>query len=77
MDARGGELDEALVEVALTRLGGAHPGRLEQLVGEKDVAPLVGRQRLAQRGPPTGGGQWPVGLGAAPLNDRAARRAQR
>ena len=33
---------------ALGGIGGAHPGRLEQLVGLEEVAPLVGRERLVE-----------------------------
>jgi hypothetical protein len=49
MHERRRELDEALVEVPLRRVGGAHPGRLEVLVRLEEVASLVGRDASGER----------------------------
>ena len=38
VDVGGGELDQALEEGALGRIVGAHPGRLQELVGLEEVA---------------------------------------
>ena len=40
VDVGRGQLDQALEQRALGRVGGAHPGRLEQLVGLEEVAAL-------------------------------------
>ena len=45
VDEGGRELDQALVEGALGGIVGAHPGRLEELVGLEEVAPLVRGER--------------------------------
>ena len=44
VDVGGGQLDEALDEVAFGRIVGAHPGRLHQLVRLEEVAVGVGVQ---------------------------------
>ena len=76
VDVRRGELDQALVEVALGRVGGAHPGRLQQLVGLEEVAPR--RRPRGRRRRPRGGrlrGQRPIGLGRPPWRTVARRRS--
>src|SRR5207253_1598220 len=48
VDERGAELDQALEEVALAWIVGAHPGRLEDLVGIEEVTAVVGLEAGGQ-----------------------------
>ena len=64
VDVCRGELDEALEERPLAGIVGAHPGRLEQLVGLEEVAPVVGVEPFVERGGSRVGRQRSVGLRA-------------
>src|SRR5215208_1949894 len=79
MDVRGRELDQALVEVALARVGRAHPGRLEVLVSLEEPAGLVRRDSGPERRRTVGLRQRPVGLPPTALENggRQLRRAHR
>src|SRR6185369_9803018 len=52
VDERGGELDQALDQLALGEVAGAHPRRLEELVRLEEVAVGVGSESRLERLPP-------------------------
>ena len=79
VDERRRELDQALVELPLAEVGRAHPGRLEELVGEEEVAAVVGRQarriRRARGPPPASAGRPSPARPAGSSSVRAGGRA--
>ena len=68
VDVRRGQLDQALEERPLGEVVRAHPGRLEQLVGLEEVAPLVRGEAAAS----TARRRASAGAAGRPSPDRPA-----